>query len=186
MFRSLSSWLSSLTLSYSISTHNILPLSYFLTIIFLLLISLRLLFFLCLLFILCIFSPCPFIWITLFFLHVFHEFHLTFLLFHTLPFFKIGKCKYIPPIIVRITIIKVLVRWYVQHTTYCYCQNLFLYFYFFLYHSCSHANSKTNALNHFKFLSMIDHHKVWALTLFLSHHRHVTSSRRHFVNSSYQ
>ena len=156
MFRSLSSWLSSLTLSYSISTHNILPLSYFLTIIFLLLISLRLLFFLCLLFILCIFSPCPFIWITLFFLHVFHEFHLTFLLFHTLPFFKIGKCKYIPPIIVRITIIKVLVSYWIR-------QNPLLQF------SCSHTISKSHDSIHFKFSARIDPRQVWALTHFPSH-----------------
>ena len=150
MFRSLSSWLSSLTLSYSISTHNILPLSYFLTIIFLLLISLRLLFFLCLLFILSIF--CLFLLITLFFLHVFREFHLTFLLFHTLPFIKIikiCKCKYIhvPPIIVHNTIINSS-------------------FYFFLYNSCGHDNSKSHESIHSKFSSMIDHHKVWARSFF--------------------
>ena len=146
MFRSLSSCLSSLTLSYSFSTHNILPLSYFLTLqlfsVYSLSHSVHSSFSVCFSF--SLFSLCLFLLITLFFLHVFREFHLTFLLFHTLPFFKIGKCKYIPPIIVRITIIKVLVRWYVQHTTYCIRPNrlyLYLYFfYFFLYNSCCHDN----------------------------------------------
>ena len=74
------------------------------------------------------------------------------------------------------------------HTTSCIRQNLFLFsfFFLFLYTSCSDDNSKNRASIHFKFLSMIDHCKIWVLSNLLCHHHYVTSSRRHFVKSPYQ